>query len=166
MTSKNPKSKINHLPPHGKITTHLCPRGDTKKKFSISIDASVVSGASLAPLHCRKNSALARRNSMYAKWIPRQTREPIPSGWKAFFAAGLTSLLSQREGRNLGRIGVSALRIGEGGRSKGFSGLLVRAREECRVAVEGVCLRGDCAAGRDEFFVDRDTTGGNRSRQA
>lgn len=31
-----------------------------------------------------------------------QAREPVPSGWKAFFASLETSSLTQREGRYLG----------------------------------------------------------------
>jgi hypothetical protein len=82
--------------------SHLCPLGAPAKKCSISIHCGVAEGARRAPLNTRKNSTVAKRNSMYARCIPMQAREPEPNGWKAFFASPDTSSLTQREGRYLG----------------------------------------------------------------
>ena len=44
--------------------------------------SGVVDGFNFAPLHLRKNSAVASRSSIRARWIPRQARDPAPKGVK------------------------------------------------------------------------------------
>jgi hypothetical protein len=62
-----------------------------------------------------------------------QAREPVPKGWKAFFASLDTSSLTQREGRYLR----AYVRECEG--DSGFDlDLLERLREEVRVSVDSV----------------------------
>jgi hypothetical protein len=77
------------------------PLGRTSDKVLQFIHCGVAECVSRAPLNTRKNSAIAKRNSMYARCVPIQAREPVPNGWKAFLASLDTSSLTQREGRYL-----------------------------------------------------------------
>jgi hypothetical protein len=59
-----------------------------RKKLMGFMLLSIVENASLAPLHSRKNFAVASRSSIRAKCTPIQTLEPALKGEKTAFAVG------------------------------------------------------------------------------
>ena len=145
------------------VTSHFSALGAKKNRVTGVMESSVVFLPNIAPLHSRKNKAVANRSSIFARAMPMQLRDPIPNGcaMRRCFSVGFSNRVSSnlvgRKRRLVIMIPVSRFR------DLCCCYSLFWIREKTLVIGESIVLRKDISPLGDKVSLEVSTASGCRA---